>query len=58
MVRSQECFDIGAADLSYQICERMKSLGVFANFSKLLVDPSKPLTDLNLVKTSLLMASG
>ena len=49
-MRSQECFDIGAADLSYEICERIQSLGVFANFSKLLVDPSKPLTDLNLVR--------
>ena len=51
LLRSQHYFDIGAADLSYSLSESLKCLAVMGNFSRLLIDPGKPLIDSNLIRT-------
>lgn len=43
--RSQHFFDIGAEDLSHSLSEHLKCLAVMSNYSKLLIDSGKPLTD-------------
>lgn len=45
LIRSQEYFDIGAADVAYSLTEQFRCMAVLGNFSKLLVDPSKPFVD-------------
>lgn len=49
-VRSQEYFDIGAADLTYAISEQLRCLSVLGNYSKLFIDPAKPLVDWDLIR--------
>lgn len=49
--RSQEYFDIGAADFSYRLSEELKCLSVLANYCKLIGgDPSKSLNDSQLIR--------
>ena len=50
LIRSQEFFDIGAADIAYSLTEQFRCMAVLGNFSKLFVDPSKPLVDSQLIR--------
>jgi predicted N-formylglutamate amidohydrolase len=43
--RSQHYFDIGAENLAHSLSENLRCLSVMSNYSKLLIDPAKPLTD-------------
>ena len=45
LFRTQEYYDVGAAELAYSLSEELGCLAVMANYSKLFVDPSKPLVD-------------
>jgi len=49
-VKSEEGRNEGARDLAFDICERFECLGVFANFSRLLIDPGLPLTNGRLIR--------
>jgi len=49
-VRSAEYFDVGAADFTFSLSESMRCLAVLSNFTKLYVDPAKPLLDSNLIR--------
>jgi predicted N-formylglutamate amidohydrolase len=51
LVRSQEYFDIGAADFTHALSERIKCLAVLSNFTKVYIDPAKPLVDSQLIRT-------
>lgn len=51
LIRSNDGYDPGAADLANFISEATGCLGVHTNFSKLLVDPSLPLCNDKLVRT-------
>ncbi len=44
-----DAYDPGAADLSNYISERTKCLALHTNYSRLLVDPSKPIVSDQLV---------
>ena len=44
-----DAFDPGAADLSNYISERTKCIALHTNFSRLLIDPSKPIASDQLV---------
>ena len=50
LARTQNYFDVGAADMTYSLSEDLKCLAVMGNYTKLLVDPAKPLTDANLIR--------
>jgi len=49
-VRSAEYFDVGAADFTFSLSESLRCLAVLGNFTKLYVDPAKPLLDSNLIR--------
>lgn len=51
LIRSFEAYDQGSADLASSLSERLECLGVFANFSKIVIDPSLPICNLELVRT-------
>lgn len=51
LMRSQEYFDIGAADFTHALSETLACLAVLSNFTKLYVDPAKPLVDSQLIRT-------
>ena len=38
--------------MTFELSESLRCLAVMGNFSRLLIDPSKPLTDLNLIRTT------
>jgi len=50
--RSQHYHDIGAADLTFNLSEELKCVAVMGNFSRLFIDPSKPLSDMHLIRTT------
>lgn len=50
LMRSHETFDVAAADVTYDIAEQIRCLAVLANFSKLFIDPSKPLANKELIR--------
>ena len=50
LIRSQEYFDIGAADLAYSLSEKQRCMAVMSNYSKLLIDPSKHVVDEQLIR--------
>lgn len=45
LLRSQEYYDIASADIVYSLSESLQCLAIMANFTKLYIDPSKPLSD-------------
>lgn len=51
LLRSQHFFDIGAEDLSFNLSEKLKCLAVMSNFSRLIIDPTKPITDSHLIRS-------
>ncbi len=42
LVRSNDGFDPGAAELASYICEQTECTGLLTNFSKLIINPSQP----------------
>ena len=50
LFRTHEYYDVGAADFSYSLAEELKCIAVMANFTKLFVDPAKPLLDSQLIR--------
>lgn len=51
LARTQNYFDVGASEMTYSLSEDLKCLAVMGNYTKLLVDPAKPLADYNLIRT-------
>ena len=51
-MRTQNFFDVGAAEMTYSLSEDLKCLAVMGNYTKLLVDPAKPLADSNIIRNS------
>lgn len=49
LMRSSDAYDIGAADFASELSERLKCINAQANFSKILIDPAKPLTSREIV---------
>ena len=47
--QTSDAFDKGAAEFAIALTERLECLGVFANFSKLLIDVSQPILSSDLV---------
>ena len=47
---SNQAYDCGAGDLCNSLSEKLQCLAIMANFSKLLIDPGKPLISEDLVK--------
>lgn len=52
LVRSNDGWDPGAADLANYISEETNSMALMTNFSKLLIDPSVPICSDKLVRLS------
>jgi len=52
LIRSNDGFDPGAADLAAFISEQNKCMALLGNYSKLLIDPSLPLANDNLVRVA------
>eukprot|EP00347_Sterkiella_histriomuscorum_P020473 403337669 len=50
LMRSNEAFDVGAAEIAGELSERTKCLSVYSNFSKLLIDQTKPLISQDLIR--------
>ena len=50
LIRSNDGFDPGAADLANYISESTECMGVLTNFSKLLIDPGVPICNEKLVR--------
>ena len=42
-VRSQDAYDVNAADLACALSERLECMAVMTSFSKLIIDPSLPI---------------
>ena len=42
-LNSNDAMDVGAMEVANELSERTKCMTIFANFSKLIIDPSKPL---------------
>lgn len=49
-MRSNEAFDVGAAEIVSELSERTKCLSVFSNFSKLIIDQTKPIISQDLIR--------
>jgi predicted N-formylglutamate amidohydrolase len=49
-MRSFEAFDAGSADLVSSLSERLQCTAVLSNFSKLIIDPSAPICNQDLIK--------
>ena len=50
LIRSNEGLDVGAADMACALSERLECMSVLTNFSKLIIDPSVPISNQHLVK--------
>lgn len=49
LLLSNQAYDCGTGNLTNILSEKLKCLAVMANFSKLMIDPSKPLINSDLI---------
>ena len=50
MMRSSESHDRGAADFTNALSERLECMAILANFSRLVIDPSVPICNTEIVR--------
>lgn len=48
---SEKWCDVGAAELTAALAERLECMAICTNFSQLLIDPSQPIINNNLIRT-------